>query len=214
MENLPMLRVHLSILLAGVGLLATFPARCATPASAYVATLKEGDVELRTYPVRIVAQVEVSGERDEATEGGFALLAGYFRGANLPAHGSASEFPPGPPAAPGQTMPLPRPMLRTETSFGWRLQMAAPEGATLQDLPVPGSPRVSLAQLPTQAFVATRISGAADFRSIAPRRRDEEAFAARHGMTVSGPPAIAIYTRPGTVWVLQRMEILLPVETR
>ena len=49
---------------------------------AYTSSLKEGDFEVRSYPALIAAQVSVTGTRDEASNAGFKLLAGYIFGGN------------------------------------------------------------------------------------------------------------------------------------
>ncbi len=54
----------------------------ATEEPSFAVAIHEGDFEVRDYPALVVAEVSVSGSRDEASNAGFRLLAAYIIGGN------------------------------------------------------------------------------------------------------------------------------------
>ena len=165
-----------------------------------------GQIEVRSYPARTVLETDVSGERDDATRRGLRLLTDYLAGRDRPPGAPASRRPS------RVALPFAQPLLRTETSFGWVLQLDLPSGTPLSALPGPADPAVRIRFLPPQSCIVTQVRGTADFQALDRQRRRAEDFARTHGLTLDGPPTMAFYNGPDAAWFLKRAELRSPVD--
>jgi hypothetical protein len=124
---------------------------------------KESDFELRSYRPMIVAEVFVQGDISTAGKEGARLVKDYiFReGANEPVDVSWSD-----PEKISMTLPVtmektPEKIFMTvpvtmepNAESGYRLHFVMPSKYTLQTLPKPADPRVTLREIPSQKVAA------------------------------------------------------------
>ena len=80
-----------AIVVIGASLSGTIMSRVEQPS--YTVVDSWGDVELRDYPQLIVAEVEVPGERKQAINAGFRMIADYIFGNNAPRQKIAMTAP-------------------------------------------------------------------------------------------------------------------------
>jgi hypothetical protein len=183
-------RLRFVLLILGAGLVPA-AARC-EPAQTYQRLSRDGDYEVRAYPARLVAEVEETGERDDATSRGYQELLTYIRT--------------------DKTVTFIAPVTRIETSLGWKVQFNLPADRSPASLPVPATPEVRLRSLPAQTFVAVSFSGTADMRRIEPQLHRAVQYALTHGMVLNGPPQIAFFNAPTSLWMLKHTEVLIPID--
>lgn len=166
-----------------------------------------GPIELRAYGPMILAQATVQGERRNAINQGFRLIAGYIFGGNAKRTKIAMT-------APVQQAPV---SAREEEVFSrrgaraWTVSFVMPSAWTIGTLPLPTDDRVVLKQLPAKRFLAIRFSGVAGGAKFERKSNELVAFASEHGIATVGAPLMAFYNPPWTLPFLRRNEVLLEV---
>jgi len=177
----------------------------------YAVTLQEGAFEVRDYPALIAAEVTVSGSRDEASSAGFRLLAAYIFGGNTRRESIAMTAPVVQAPAAGESIPMTAPVLQAGSAGVWTVRFLMPQGSSLDTLPTPNDARVTLHAVPPARTAVVRFSGLAQEEDVAEKTAALQAFiAARHLETI-GPPVLARYNPPWTLWFLRRNEVMIPL---
>jgi hypothetical protein len=182
---------------------------------------KTADFELRSYQPMVVAEVVVQGDIATAGKEGSQLVKDYiFReGANEPADAGQKD---------GEkiTMTVPVTMEKTAEKIsmtvpvtmessggsGYRLHFVMPSKYTLQTLPKPTDPRVTLREIPAQKVAAVRFSKFSTEATVAAQTALLEGWMAEQGLKAAGRPQFARYDPPFVPPLLRRSEILIPVE--
>ncbi len=187
-------------------------ARAATEQPRYTMLQKSGVVELRQYGSRVAAETVVRGDEVSARNKGFQAIAGYIFGANQSRASIAMTAPVAQTPAKGQTIAMTAPVAQSaQGPEGWRVQFFMPAGYTLQTLPRPNNPEVTLVELPPQRFAVVRFSGLAGRGAVAAQTRALTSAVARAGWTVTGPPVVWFYDPTWTQPPLRRNEVAVPV---
>ncbi len=179
----------------------------------YTATAPdENNIELRDYAPKIVAQVEVSGEREEAISQGFRMIADYIFGNNLPKEKIAMTAPVIQQAAPaGEKISMTAPVLQQQSGATnkWVVQFVMPSEYTLATLPKPVNSAVQLRELPAKHMVAIRFSGSTRAANIAEHQALLDAYVNAQHLKTTGAPVLAFYDPPWTLPFFRRNEIML-----
>lgn len=196
-----------AIIIIGAGLTGTIMSRVEQPAYKIIASWD--DVELRDYPPLIVAEVEVPGERKQAINAGFRMIADYIFGNNAPRQKIAMTAPVTQQA--GEKIAMTAPVSQQASGGMWKVRFIMPAGYTLETLPTPNNPDVKLVAIPEERVAAIRFSGLAGDEMIARQRMLLLDRVARQGLTIQGEPTMAFYNPPWTLPFLRRNEILVKV---
>ncbi len=198
----------------------------ATHANAYEEpkhTVREqvGAIEIRDYQPSIVAEVEVSGDRKEASNKGFRLLAGYIFGGNRLTHDIAMTVPvtqtekrTGESIKIAMTTPVTQTQTRASSANEpvWRVTFTMPSEFSMAALPTPNDARVKLTQEPSKKIVAIRFSGSATARNLENHRTQLEAFVTTRGYKSLGSYTLALYDDPMTLPWNRRNEWWVTIE--
>lgn len=191
----------------------------ATEEPAFTVSQKEGDFEVRSYPTLVAAQVSVSGTRDEASNAGFKLLAGYIFGGNTRKQSIAMTAPvvQAPSQAQGgsEKIAMTAPVIQSAApgqAGAWTVRFIMPSSYTLDTLPTPNDAKVQLMQLPPARFAAVTFSGLAREEDVALRTAELNNYLTTHRLRAAGQPALARYNPPWTPWFMRRNEVLIPLE--
>ena len=117
----------------------------------------QGDVEIREYAPMIVAEVEVRGERMQALNQGFRLIANYIFGNNL----SSKKVPMTAPVTQeaGEKIAMTAPVTQDGSGDTWKVRFVMPQAYTLDTLPKPKNQDVRLISVPAKRVVVIRFSG-------------------------------------------------------
>jgi hypothetical protein len=188
----------------------------------YVVESAEGAIEIRRYAPMIVAEVEVTGEREAAINAGFRSIAAYIFGANVPklatgAAGSGGEtiamtapvLQQG--TADSEKIAMTAPVLQQGDGGSWTVRFVMPAQYTLDTLPRPTDPSVRLREMPGKRYAAIRFSGLNTPETLTARTDElSEAVRAR-GLFASAAPIYAFYNPPWTLPFLRRNEVMLEV---
>lgn len=210
----------------------TVGVRAGVETPAYRTLMRDGPVELREYPARVVAETTVSGPDEMAARNaGFRKVAGYIFGDNKAARQVAMTTPVAQKAAGvgGQTIAMTSPVVQKPASETiamtspvvqsatagqgvWKIQFVMPAKYTLATLPQPDDPSVKLLQEPPARYAVARFSGSRSAAAVAQQTRALMAAAAARGWKTSGPTVAWFYDPPWTVPAFRRNEVAVRVQ--
>jgi hypothetical protein len=173
--------------------------------------------ELRRYEPYLVAETRVTGGFDEVGGEAFRVLADYIFGNNRARTEMAMTAPVNQRAASeeGERLAMTAPVTqRPDAAEGegtYVVSFIMPSSYTLETLPEPLSPRVSIRRQPERLMAARRYSG---WWSEA-NYRENEAILLRAveaaGLKPVSAPVYARYNSPFSLWFLRRNEVMVEV---
>jgi hypothetical protein len=184
----------------------------ATEEPEYTVIEKSGAFELRTYSPMIVAETLVSGSLDKASSSGFRLIADYIFGNNTSSSGLNEKISMTAPVTmePGsEIIKMTAPVSMEQTDAKWRVHFVMPGQYTLDTLPKPNNPAVTLREVPASNYAVIRFSGFAGEDKIARKTADLMAWLDSKSITPTGKPQLARYNPPWTLPFLRRNEVLV-----
>jgi hypothetical protein len=164
---------------------------------------------VREYAPQIAAEAEVKGERKEAIQDGFRLIAAYIFGGNRPNTRIAMTAPVEQQAS--QKIAMTAPVTQQAGNGTWNVRFIMPKEWTLETLPAPNDERVRLVPVPGRKMLAIRFSGIADDNAIARRTAELLQYAKDRKVAVRGEPLLAFYDPPWTLPFFRRNEILFEI---
>lgn len=178
--------------------------------------------EVRDYKSYILAEVTIKGELDTASNEGFRLLAGYIFGKNH--RQNAAEN-----VSTNAKISMTAPVVVSEVSGPEKIAMTAPvnvtqEGAetfriqftmpreyTLETLPLPDDPRVSIRLSPARRVAVREYSGTWSQTRYQEERDQLLSGLSKAGLKAVGEAEFARYNSPYSLWFLRRNEVWIPV---
>ncbi len=167
-----------------------------------------GEFEVRRYQSRIVAEFEVSGGLENASNEGFRALAGYIFGKNK---GQQKIAMTAPVDMKPQNIAMTAPVEMKGEGNDWTMSFTMPSKYTLETLPEPLDPRVRLRKTAPKDFVAIRFRGDPDSDEVASRMSALRKESAARGYALKGEPIYARYDPPSTPGFMRRNEVLQEV---
>jgi hypothetical protein len=175
----------------------------------YKVVESDRDIEIRDYAPMIVAAADVSGERDKALGEGFRIVADYIFGNNLSSRKVAMTAPVTQQA--GEKIAMTAPVSQQGGGNSWQVRFVMPAGYTLETLPKPKNPAVTLKAIDAKRFAVIRFSGFAGDESLKRRTDQLTAFVGAKNLTPMSAPAYAFYNPPWTLPFLRRNEVLIEI---
>jgi len=172
----------------------------------YKVTSSDGSIEIRSYGRMIVAEAEVKGERKAAIQEGFRMIAAYIFGANQPNAKIAMTAPVQQQS--NQKIAMTAPVTQQIGGNSWAIRFIMPSGLTMETLPAPNDPRVTLKPVLAKLMVAIRFSGTANDTLIQAKTDELRKYAADHKLTTVGEPLLAFYNPPWTLPFFRRNGIM------
>jgi len=166
-----------------------------------VVALRDG-YEIRHYPPCVLAQVQLTGDFNEAGSNAFGSLFRFISGANRA----------------GKKISMTAPVLQ-HSSQSTRLKVwddhtvsfVLPTEMTIEDAPAPTDDRVTLRRTSDQLVAALRFSGRMSVENYETNTRRLQEYLARDGYLLSDVPRIARFNAPWTPGFMRRNEIQIPV---
>lgn len=179
----------------------------------YKVLAQQEAIEEREYMPLIVAEVTTRGERDDAANAGFRLLADYIFGNNTSQQKLAMTAPVQQQAGEKLAMTAPVQQQAVGGDGAWQVRFVMPAGYTMATLPKPNNPAVRLIERPAERFVVIRFSGTSSAANLGEHLAMLERYVQDKQLKVTGAPQYAFYNPPWTLPFLRRNEIMfaLPV---
>jgi len=177
----------------------------------YKVVKKDNKFEIRDYAPHILAETVVEGDFEEAGNKAFNVLFGYISGDNRSREKLAMTAPVSQEPK-GEKIKMTAPVGQQRVQESWAVSFMMPASYTLETLPEPEDPRVTLRQVPARRIAAVRYSGFWNEKGYFRYKLELESWISEKGYTIVGDPIWARYNAPFTPWFLRRNEILIPVD--
>jgi hypothetical protein len=198
------------ILAAAVIIIAAMDAMAIEEAT-YKVVKKDNKFEIRDYVPHILAETFVEGDFEEAGNKAFNVLFGYISGDNRSREKLAMTAPVSQEPK-GEKIKMTAPVGQQRVQESWAVSFMMPASYTLETLPEPEDPKVTLRQVPARRIAAVRYSGFWNEKGYLRYKLELESWISEKGYTIVGDPIWARYNAPFTPWFLRRNEILIPVD--
>ena len=181
--------------------------------AAFTVVKKSGVFELRDYAPHLLAETVVEGSLEEAGNKAFRKLFRYISGENRSRDKIAMTAPVSQEST-GEKIAMTAPVSQQRSSDKWSVSFTMPASYSMETLPSPNDPAVTLRQAPSRRMAAVRYSGTWSEKNYLEYKEKLDAWIQENGYRIAGEPVWARYNPPFTLWFLRRNEILIPVETR
>lgn len=176
----------------------------------FTLVMQEGDFEIRDYAPILAAEVTVTGDRDEAVNSGFRILAGYIFGGNT---GSAKIAMTAPVTqSRGETIAMTAPVTQSAEGDHWRIRFTMPKPYTKATLPKPNDTRVVFVEIPKRRVAVLRFSSMWTDQALNARREELQELLTTKGLKPIGEPSFAFYDPPWKPFFWRRNEILQDIK--
>jgi len=175
---------------------------------------KEGDFQIREYDPKIIAQVEVAGNFDEASSKGFKLLADYIFGNNI-LEGESQKISM---TTPVEMSPLAEnllitsPVMDDQVNDKWLINFVMPDEYSLDTLPKPNNSQVNIIEVPKEKYAVIVFSGLVREYSYAEKAELLSNYLNENSFKQQGNIKIARYNPPWTLPFFRRNELMVRID--
>jgi len=204
------MKFSIRIILAAAVILTGAADTMAIEEAAYKVLTTSGKFEIREYAPQILAEMLVESDLEEAGNKAFRTLFRYISGANR-TRSKVSMTAPVSQEQAGEKITMTAPVGQQRARDKWAVSFTMPASYTLETLPVPDDPQITLRQVPARRMAAVRYSGFWSEKNYLQNMSDLEAWMRERGLAAAGDPVWARYNPPFTPWFLRRNEILIPL---
>lgn len=172
-------------------------------------TPKNGTIEIRDYAPMIVAEALVKGERKEAINEGFGIIADYIFGNNTARQDVAMTAPVMQQTS--ETIAMTAPVMQQAEGGMWVVRFVMPAEYSMESLPKPTNDAVTLKTLEARRFAVIRFSGTAGQERIGAHEDALRAFMEAKGLKAGSEPVYAFFNPPWTLPFLRRNEVMVEI---
>jgi len=176
----------------------------------YKVVEKEGRFEIRDYAPHVLAETIVESDIEKAGNKAFQRLFRYISGANRSKKKVAMTAPVSQEPR-GEKIEMTAPVGQQNVQGRWAVSFMMPSSYTLETLPEPEDPNISLRQVQARRMAAVRYSGLWSEKKYLRYKKMLESWIQEKDLTIVGEPVWARYNAPFTLWFLRRNEVLIPV---
>ena len=175
---------------------------------------EEGEFQIREYDPKIIAQVEVEGDFDEASSRGFKLLADYIFGNNL-LDGASKKISM---TTPVEMSPLAENLSMTSSVMDdqinnkWSINFVMPQEFSLDTLPKPNNSQVNIIEVPKEKYAVIVFSGLVRESSYAEKAELLSNYLKENSFKKQGAIKIARYNPPWTLPFFRRNELMVRID--
>lgn len=174
----------------------------------YTLNEKQENIEVRTYPPLLIAEVTVQGTRREAINQGFRVLAKYIFGENIKMTAPVIQQE-------SETIKMTAPVIqKTISDNEWQIRFIMPSKYTIETLPRPKDARIKIYLQPSQKVVAIRFSGRMTKRNLKHNLEILQKYIQQNNLTTEGDAIYAFYNPPFTLPFMRRNEIMFELSGR
>lgn len=170
----------------------------------YKLIISKDTIEIRDYPPLILAEVEVSGERKQAINEGFRILADYIFGNNISNKVTESHEL-------SEKIAMTAPVIQQKHKDKWKIRFIMPKKYSMETLPKPNSKNIQFIQLPSKRFAVICFSNVANAESIEQHTGLLIEFISAEKLQPLGEAILAFYNPPWTLPHLRRNEVMIEI---
>ncbi len=176
----------------------------------YTVVKKDESFEIRNYAPHVLAETVVEGDLEGAGSEAFNRLFRYISGANR-SRGKVAMTAPVSQEPRRQKMEMTAPVAQQRVEDKWAVSFMMPAASTLETLPQPEDPKITLRQVPARRIAAVRYSGFWSEKGYLQHKSELEVWIRKQGLVAVDEAIWARYDAPFTPWFLRRNEVLIPV---
>ena len=187
----------------------------ATEEPEYTILNQVDDFELRRYDSQIVAQTWVTGGQKQAGNKGFRILADYIFGNNTAPSGESSKISMTTPvkmqpqASTSAKIAMTAPVALQENEGKWRVRFVMPSQYTMQTLPKPNNPDITIVEIPVRNYAVIKFSGLAGSQKVADKTKELRTWMQSQKLVGTAVPELARYNPPWTLPFMRRNEVMI-----
>jgi effector-binding domain-containing protein len=181
----------------------------------YTVLQSYGDIEIRQYEPKLVAETVVSGERGKANNDAFGILAGYIFGKNTSVtqpQGSEKIAMTAPVLQQAsEKIAMTSPVTQTGDQNRWVVQFFMPSAYSIATLPKPKDDRITIREVSGSKAAAIRFSGNASDKQLQENEAKLREFLSQQGIDAQRTATYAFYDSPMTLPMLKRNEVMIEI---
>jgi effector-binding domain-containing protein len=182
----------------------------ATEEAEYTVVLKDQSFEVRDYEPHILAETIVDGKFSNAGNKAFGRLFKYISGDNT-SQQTIEMTSPVAQEAESEKIDMTSPVGQKRENDSWVVSFMMPASYTMETLPQPKDPKITLRQVPRQRMAVVRYSGTWSEKGYQNHKNKLDAWINENGFRAIGEPVWARYNPPFMPWFLRRNEVLVPI---
>jgi hypothetical protein len=182
---------------------------------------QHGAISIRQYSPMLIAEVTTTGNRKQAINSGFRVLANYIFGNNTssgqdkiamtaPVMQQSTKIDMTAPVMQQSTkIDMTAPVMQTSSSDGsWNIRFVMPKKFTMDTLPKPNNTAIKILIQPAEQFIVIKFSGLATSDNLQTHQKKLEKYIQEHNIKISGSAVYAFYNPPWTIPFMRRNEIM------
>lgn len=175
----------------------------------YTVVKSADSFEIRDYAPSLLAETLVDGDFEKAGSSAFRRLFRYISGENR----SQTKINMTAPVSQeqGEKISMTAPVGQQKSGDQWVVSFMMPASYSMENLPLPDDPLVTLRKVPARRMATVRYSGFWSEKNYQKSRLRLEAWVQKEGLTVNGDSIWARYNAPFVPWFMRRNEILIPI---
>jgi len=178
----------------------------------YTVLAKQGKIEIRQYEPQIVAETVVDSGFEDAGNVAFRRLFNYISGENRTKE-SIEMTAPVSQKPKSEKISMTAPVNQRKSEGKYVLSFLMPGKYTMETLPEPTDPSVTLRKIPARKIAAIKYSGTWSRKRYESHKGKLEDFIRDKDLSKTGDePIWARYDPPFQLWFLRRNEVLIPIE--
>ncbi len=174
----------------------------------YIVNQSIDKIQLRQYKPQILAEVSVSGNRDEAVRKGFRILANYIFGDNT-VNQNVSMTTPVVQKSVSKKIAMTTPVNQIAKADKWLIQFGMPKKYKFDTLPKPNDKRIRFIMSEPKNVVSITFSGRWSDELFKEKEIKLEQFIQSRKLTQISEPSYAYYDDPFTLPWNRRNEIII-----
>ena len=185
----------------------------ATEEPEFILLLKKENFEIRQYNSKILAQVTILGDFDDASSKGFKVLADYIFGNNLSLDGNTKIEMTAPVVLEpiSEVIEMTAPVLAEGENKEWVVSFVMPKKYSLDTLPKPNNKDIRISRLPAEKYAVVVFSGLLRESNYDEQINHLNSFIATKNLITIGKVQIARYNPPLTLPFFRRNELMIRV---
>jgi SOUL heme-binding protein len=186
----------------------------------YIVSEQEPPFEIRQYEPVLIAEVFVEGNRDEASNKGFRMIADFIFGNNESTQKESQKIAMTAPVVvepitDSKKIAMTAPVtIEQSEDKAWRVQFVMPKEYSIDTLPKPKNPLVKIREVPSKYFAVMTFSGLNNAEKIENNTKLLKQWLVSKNIQAIGTPQLARYNPPWTLPPWRRNEILIEIEAQ
>ena len=176
----------------------------------YTAEKRGGNIEIRTYPPLLVAEVTSQGDRQAGVSSAVRELADFIFGNNAPQSKISMTTPVIQES--GAKIAMTTPVVQETAGNGWTTRFVMPKQYTLASLPKPNNPNIKIYETAAKRYAVIRFTWSTTNANVSKHEKLLRDFVVANAIKTKPQAIYAYYDPPWTLPFFRRNEVMLELE--